>query len=84
MRAYATIYTSGPATIEGVHADFAIIHASKMRGTEMTSTYVKEKAALFLSHDWTRSNCPLECKPANLYLRLIRVAHMTPCLFASD
>ncbi len=60
--AYATIYKGGPATggtaIAGVHTGLAIIHASKIRGAEMTSTYGKEKAVL----DWTRANRPTERK----------------------
>ncbi len=52
----------------GDPADPVIIHTSKARGAELTSSYEEEKAALRLALDWVR---------ANPYLTLFRVAHMT-------
>ncbi len=65
-KAYVTIYIGGSVTggtaIVGDAADLSILHKSKIRGAEVTSTYGKEKAAFFLSLDWTRANCPTESK----------------------
>ncbi len=44
--------------IAGDRADPVITHASKARGTELTSSYEDENAALFLAFDWARANCP--------------------------
>ncbi len=44
----------------GDPADPVIIHTSKARGAELTSSYEEEKAALFLALDWARANCPTE------------------------
>ncbi len=47
------------ATIGGPTGS-AIIHTSKARGTELTSSYKEEKAALFLALAWTRTICPTQ------------------------
>ncbi len=44
----------------GDPADPLIIHTSKARGAELTSSYEEEKAALLLALDWARANCPTE------------------------
>ncbi len=44
----------------GDPADPVIIHTSKARGAELTSSYQEEKAALLLNLDWARANCPTE------------------------
>ncbi len=44
----------------GDPADPEIIHMSKARGVELTSSYEEEKAALLLALDWARANCPTE------------------------
>ncbi len=75
----------------GDPADPVIIHTSKVRGAELTSSYEEEKAALLLALDWVSANCPTErnmlpqyALTANPYLRLFRAAHTIPSLFASD
>ncbi len=40
----------------GEPADPVIIHMSKARGSELTSSYEKEKAALLLTLGWVRAN----------------------------
>ncbi len=45
----------------GDPADPVIIHTSKARGAELTSSCEEEKAALLLALDWARANCPTEC-----------------------
>ncbi len=37
-----------------------IIHKSKARGAELTSSYEEEKATLLLALNWARANCPTE------------------------
>ncbi len=37
-----------------------IIHTSKARGAELTSSYEEEKATLLLALDWARADCPTE------------------------
>ncbi len=46
----------------GDPADPVIIHTSKARGAELTSSssYEEKKAALLLALDWARANCPTE------------------------
>ncbi len=44
----------------GDPADPVIIHTSKARGAELTSSYEEEKASLLLALDWARANCPTE------------------------
>ncbi len=66
--------TAMVATV-GDPADTVIIHTSKVRGAELTSSYEEEKAALPLALGWAR---------ANPYLKQFRVAYMTPSLFISD
>ncbi len=44
----------------GDPADPVIIHTSKVRGAELTSSYEEEKAALLLALDWAWANCPTE------------------------
>ncbi len=66
-------------------ADPVIIHTSKARGAELTSSYKEEKAALPLALDWARSHCPTDrisiCSDSQSLLKnLIRVAHMAPNL----
>ncbi len=69
----------------GHSADPVIIRTSKVRGVEMTSSYEEEKAALFLALDWARADRPTQyALTANPYLKLFRVARITPSLFASD
>ncbi len=73
MKAYVAIYTDGSAAggttaggtamvaTTGDLADPVIIHRSKARGAELTSSsYEEEKAALLLALDWARVNCPTE------------------------
>ncbi len=48
------------AATTGDSADPVIIHTSKTRGAELTSSYEEEKAALLLALDWARANCPTE------------------------
>ncbi len=40
--------------------DSVLIHTSKARGAELTSSYEEEKAALLLALDWARAKCPTE------------------------
>ncbi len=40
----------------GDPADPVIIHTSKARAAELTSSYEEEKAALLLALDWARAN----------------------------
>ncbi len=72
----------------GDPADPVIIHTSKIRGAELTSSYEKENAAPVLGSTGQRPTAPLSAYQyaltANLDLKLFRVAHMTPSLFASD
>ncbi len=44
----------------GDPADPVFIHASKICGDELTSSYEVEKTALHLGFDWTGANCPTE------------------------
>ncbi len=46
------------AAIAGDSADPVIIHTCRARGAELTSSYEEEKAALLLTLDWARANCP--------------------------
>ncbi len=67
-----TIYTDGSATggttaggaamvaTVGDPTDPVVIHTPKARGSELTSFYEEEKAALLLALDWARANCPTE------------------------
>ncbi len=50
------------AATVGDTADPVIIHTSKVRAAELTSSYEEEKAALLLALDWPRAKCPTECK----------------------
>ncbi len=92
-KAHVTIFTDGSATggttasgaamipSTGDPTDLVIIHTSKARGTELTSSYEEEKAALLLALDWARANCPTErisiyiyiYISANPYLSLLQV-----------
>ncbi len=45
----------------GDSADPVIIHISKARGAERTSSYEEEKPALLLALNCARANCPTEC-----------------------
>ncbi len=50
------------AATVGDSADPVIIHTSKVRGAELTSSsYEEEKAALLLALGWARANCPTVC-----------------------
>ncbi len=53
-----------------------IIHMSKARGAELTSSYEEEKAALLLALDWARANCPTErisiCSDSQSLLKAIQ------------
>ncbi len=40
-----------------------IIHTSKLRGAELTSSYEEETAALLQTLDWAGANCPTERIP---------------------
>ncbi len=44
----------------GDPADPVIIHTSKVRVAELTSSYEEEKASLLLALDWAAANCPTE------------------------
>ncbi len=46
--------------IKGGPAGPVIIHTSKARGTELTSSCKEEKAALLLALTWTRAICPTQ------------------------
>ncbi len=46
------------AATVGDPADTVVIHTSKARGSELTSSYKEEKASLALN--WARANCPTE------------------------
>ncbi len=70
-------------TTVGDTADPVIIHTSKERGAELTSSYEEEKGAFPLALDWARASCPTE-RISICFEWLFRVAHMTPSLFASD
>ncbi len=58
----------------GGPADTVIIHTSKARGAELTSSYEGEKAALLLALDW--ANCPTErisiCSDSQSLLKAIQ------------
>ncbi len=47
----------------GDPADPVIIHTSKARGAELTSSYEEEKAVLLLALDRARANCPTDRIP---------------------
>ncbi len=78
---------SGAATV-GDPADPVIIHTSKARGGELTSSYKEEKAALLLALDWIRANCPTErisiCSDSQYLLKAVQSYAQAPSLFASD
>ncbi len=44
----------------GVPAEPVIFNTSKARGAELTSSHEEAKAALLLTLDWARVNCPTE------------------------
>ncbi len=87
-KVYVTIYTDGSATggttaggaamvaTVGGPADPVIIHTSKAREAELTSSYEEEKAALLLALDWARANCPTErisiCSGSQALLKAIQ------------
>ncbi len=60
----------------GDPADSVIIHTSKARGAELTSSYEEEKGILLLALDWTRANCPTErisiCSDSQSLLKAIQ------------
>ncbi len=60
----------------GNPADPVIIHTSKTRGAELTSSYEEEKATLLLALDWARANCPTErisiCSDSQSLLKAIQ------------
>ncbi len=63
--------------------DPVIIHTSKIRGAELTSSYEEEKAAFLLALDWARANCSTEsisiCSESQSLLKAIQSgAHDTP------
>ncbi len=59
----------------GDPADPVIIHTSKPRGAELTSSYEEEKAARLLVLDWARANCPTEhisiCRDSQYLLKAV-------------
>ncbi len=65
----------------GDPADPVIIHKSKARGAELTSSYEEEKVALLLALDWEGPTAPLNAYQyaltANPYLKPVRATHMT-------
>ncbi len=60
----------------GDPADPVIIHTSKARPAELTSSYEDEKAGLLLALDWARVNCPTErisiCSDSQFLLKAIQ------------
>ncbi len=71
----------------GDPTDPEIIHTSKARGAELTSSYEEEKAALLLALEWARANCPTErisiCSDSQSLLKAIQSAAHDTQLFAS-
>ncbi len=71
-KAHIIIYTGGSATGGTTARDAAMvatvgdpddsdfIHSSKIRGSELTSSYEEEEAVLLLALGWARANCPTE------------------------
>ncbi len=60
----------------GDPTDPVITHTPKALGSELTSFYEEEKAAVLLALDWTRANCPTEriaiCSDSQSLLKAIQ------------